>query len=249
MRASLPMYDRPELAQAHAVYWGLIRDELNAQGITADRNLTADGLGLDFWRSADLVLSQTCGLPYRKWLHEDVSLVGTPDFGVEGCTAGYYRSVLVIHRDDPRTSLGAFDGAVLAINGTDSQSGYAAFFNHTADTPLALKNHVTSGAHIASAQAVARGQADIAALDAVSWRLMQRWDRFARDLRVLDYTKPTPGLPYICARGVDAGQVAHAVRIAIDTMPDKVRDALGIVGLVSIPQADYLAVPVPAALT
>lgn len=249
MLASLPMYDRPELTQAHRAYWGLIRDALHKLGIQGDSDLTPEGLGLDFWRSPDLCFSQTCGLPYRKWLHGDVQLVGTPDFGLEGCPPGYYRSALVARKDDPRRGLADFAGAVLAINGTNSHSGYAAFFNHIAQNPLPVKACVTSGAHRASARAVAEERADLASLDAVSWRLIQRWDSFADQLKVLEYTTPTPGLPYICGPRVDAAQVAQAVRGAIDALPHAQRDALGIVGLVSIPKADYLAVPVPAGST
>lgn len=249
MRASLPMYDRPELENAHRAYWSLIRDALRSRGLNAPETLTANGVGLGFWRSNDVVLSQTCGLPFRTWLHRDVQLVGTPDFGLEGCTPGYYRSVIVTHKDDLRAQLSDYHGGVLAINGTDSQSGYAAFLNHTAKSNLSRQDHFVSGSHRASAQAVAEKQADLAALDAISWRLIKRWDRFSDQLRVLEMTVPTPGLPYICATDIDPTDIADAVRCALAASPKDARDALGIKALINIPKADYLAVPIPEGTT
>ena len=64
------------------------------------------------WTSPDLVFSQTCGFPYRARLHGSVTLIGTPDFGVEDCPPGYYRSVLVARADDPRDTVAEFDGSL-----------------------------------------------------------------------------------------------------------------------------------------
>ena len=61
-----------------------------------------------------------------------------------------------------------------------------------------------SGGHQASALAVAEGRADFAALDALTWIMLQRYDSFAADLVEVDRTDPTPALPYITAMGRDA---------------------------------------------
>lgn len=249
MHASLPMYDRPELAQAHQAYWHLIRDNLRQRGLKAPSDLTSDGIGLDFWRSNDLVFSQTCGLPFRTWLHRDVKRVGTPDFGLEGCPPGFYRSVIVTHCEDPRSALADYQGSILAINGTDSQSGFAAFLNHTAHSPLALQDYFVSGSHNASAQAVAEKRVDFAVLDAISWRYMTQWDKFSEKLTVLEMTAATPGLPYICAAGIDSSLIMDSVRDALATLPSDFRNLLGIKGLVDIATADYLAVPIPEGTT
>jgi ABC-type phosphate/phosphonate transport system substrate-binding protein len=88
-------------------------------------------------------------------------------------------------------------------------------------------------------------KADIAAIDAVTWRLIERYDNWAEQLRVLASTPATPGLPYICASAVDARLVADAVADAIGSLTASDQQALGLHGLVRISAADYLAVPSP----
>ena len=179
MIASLMMYARPELEAAHRRYWALIRDALAARGIDAPETLSNDIEEFAVWEAPDLILSQTCGMPYRLSLHGKVQLVGTPDFGVEGCPPGYYRSAIVVRADDARLDLAAFRDARFAYNQTISQSGYAAPYAVAQRHGFWFANREQSGGHIKSAKAVAEGHADIAAIDAVTWRLIERYDDFA----------------------------------------------------------------------
>lgn len=244
MIASLPMYDRPETAAANDRFWALIRDRLREGGIAAPE-LLSRGAADPFaeWEAPDLVLSQSCGYPYRTRLHGRVALVGTPDYGVKGCAPGYYCSRIVARLDDPRERLSEFEGAQLAFNDPGSQSGWAALAAHSPGLtrgPLLL-----TGAHAASARAVAEGRADLAALDAVSWALIARAEPFAARLRVVASTPPTPGLPLIAAPGADAAALFAAVAAAIAALPAGDREALLLRGLVRIPAKAYLAVPIP----
>jgi len=245
MIASLMMYMRPELDVAHARYWDLIRTELAARGVAAPVSLSNDTDEFEVWNAPDLVLSQTCGMPYRTWLHDKVTLIGTPDFGVSGCPPGYYNSAIVVRADDPRGTLAAFKDARFTYNQTFSQSGYAAAYAQTKPLGFWFENRTQSHGHLNSARAVAEGHADIAALDAVSWRLIERYEPFAENLKVLEWTAPTPGLPYIAALGVDQNVTFEAVSAAIAALNDADRDALGIKKLVAIPEAAYLAIENP----
>ena len=47
---------------------------------------------------------------------------------------------------------------------------------------------------------MADGRADYAAIDALSWVIIQRYDRFAADLVVVGHTPASPALPYITAQ-------------------------------------------------
>jgi ABC-type phosphate/phosphonate transport system substrate-binding protein len=248
MIASLPMYDRAETAAANDRLWAGIRAGMRADGMEAPDALTrgADDLWPQ-WTARDLAFSQTCGFPFRARLHGSVTLIGTPDFGVEGCPPGYYCSVFVARADDPRRDLVDFDGAALAYNEDMSQSGWAAPQNHAAAIGLHFPPALRTGGHRFSALAVAEGRADIAALDAVTWRHLQRWEGFAAGLRMVARTAPTPGLPYIAARTLDADRMFDIVSKAIAAMPDDDREATGIRALVLIPAAAYLAVPTPPA--
>lgn len=240
MLASLPMYDRPELAEAHGAYWQLIRSNLLKSDIDAPDTLTVNGVGAAFWTDPDMVLSQTCGYPFRTALHDKVALVGTPDYGVAGCPPGYYRSCFVVRRDATRSDLAAYRTAVFAFNEAGSQSGFVAAQAEAAMHGFRFQNTLETGAHRISARAVAKGDADIACLDAVTWRLMQDHDDIADQLKVVALTDPTPGLPYICATSVDGTAVFRAVADAIDALPDRHRKSLGIKGIIPLQPRDYL---------
>ncbi|MGB3244306.1 MAG: PhnD/SsuA/transferrin family substrate-binding protein [Sulfitobacter sp.] len=245
MIASLMMYARPELEAAHRRYWALIRAELAARGIESPETLSNDVDGLTVWNDSDLVLSQTCGMPYRLWLKDKVTLVGTPDFGLEGCPPGYYRSAIVVRADDPRKTLADFAQALFAYNARYSQSGFASIYNTVSPLGFWFSDKVESGGHVASARMVAQGTADIAALDAVTWRLIRKYEAFSDKLRVLEWTVPTPGLPYIAAAEADRDATFAAIKQAIAQLAPSDRTALGIKDLIAIPEADYLAVGNP----
>jgi ABC-type phosphate/phosphonate transport system substrate-binding protein len=243
MIASLPMYDRDETAGANDRLWQGIRAELGY----GPEALTRDSAQMYDWLSPELVLSQTCGYPYRAGLHGKVNLIGTPDYGLQGCPPGFYYSVMVARADDPREDLQAFAEAPMAYNSPGSQSGWAAPQNHAAAMGFCFCNTVASGGHHASAKAVAEGRADIAAVDGLTWELLARYDDFAKGLRIVDRTTPTPTLPYITALNRDADAIFTAIACAIEGLSPQDRDALHLKGLVAIPAEDYLSVPNPPA--
>lgn len=248
MIASLGMYDFGPFQAANDRLWALIRDGLRERGVKAPDALTrGEHAYWTAWQSPDLLLSQTCGYPFRARLHDRVGYVGTPDYGVEGCAPGWYRSIFVVRADDARDSLAAFDGARFAYNEDLSQSGWAAPQTHAAKLGIRLPPAVQTGGHRLSAQAVAEGRADIAALDAVTFALMQDADPVTARLRVVAMTDPTPGLPYITAAGRNTQPIFAAVEAAIAALAPEDRTALRLQGIVRIPAAIYLAVPNPPA--
>ncbi len=243
MIASLPMYDRAETAHANDRLWQGIRAALG-YGPTA---LTRHSDEAFAWLSPDLLLSQTCGYPYRTALHGKVKLVGTPDYGLHGCPPGYYCSAMVTRVDDPRKELQEFAEAPLAYNSANSQSGWAAPQNHAASLGFRFGNAHATGSHRASALAVAEGRADIAAIDALTWELLARYEGFAKDLHIVAHTAPTPTLPFITALKHDAKALHAAIAQAIAGLSPQDRDTLHLKGLVAIPAENYLCVPNPPA--
>lgn len=246
MIASLGMYDRLECQPANDRLWALIRDGLRAQGLAAPQTLTrGEGAYWQAWQAPDLVLSQTCGFPYRARLHGQVALIGTPDYEVASCAPGHYRSIFVAQKSDPRRTLPDFHGARLAFNEPLSQSGWAAPQNHALAQDMRLVPHLQTGGHLASARAVAEAKAEIAAIDAVTWSMIAEWDSFAGDLQVVGQTDPTPGLPYVTAQGQDTEMLFAVIAQAIADLSAQDRDTLRLRGLVRIAPEDYLAVPTP----
>jgi ABC-type phosphate/phosphonate transport system substrate-binding protein len=249
MIASLGMYDRAETAGANNRLWAGIRDGLRANGVAAPDALTrGDGAYWPAWQSPDLVFSQTCGFPFRAGLHRNVTLIGTPDYGLPDCPAGHYYSVFVARADDPR-GLAELALARFAYNEEVSQSGWAAPQNHAALHGLPhFRPTFRSGGHRLSALAVAEERADVVAIDAVTWALLSRWEPWTARLRVVERTRPsTPVLPYIAGKGADAGLYFKVVKAAIAALPPEDRATLHLRGLVRIAAEDYLAVPTPPA--
>lgn len=246
MIASLGMYDFGPAEGPNDRLWGLIREALDDRGIAAPDRLTrGEAAYWPAWEAPDLILSQTCGYPFRARLHHRVTYVGTPDYGVEDAPPGFYRSVFVARADDPRRTLAQFDGARFAYNEALSQSGWAAPQVHASRLGLRLPPALQTDGHRRSAAAVAEGRADIAALDAVTFALLQDTDPVVSRLRVVGRTDPTPGLPLITAPGRDPAPVFDAVQAAIAALSATDRATLHLKGLVRIPVARYLAVPNP----
>lgn len=242
MQASLPMYDFASVRGATDRFWQAIRAALGK----GPETLTRDGTVWEAWQHPDLLLSQTCGLPYRARLHGKVALIGTPDYGLPGCGPGEYNSVFVARADDPRGALSDFEGAKFAVNSATSQSGWAGPIMDARSKAVSFGEPVKTGAHAASARAVAERQAEIAALDALSWHFLQQEEAFTQGLKVVDATAPTPGLPYITSLNHDADTLFEAIAQAIADLSDADRTALSLKGIVRIPAEDYLAVPTPA---
>lgn len=242
MIAMLGMYDRPETAAANDRLWQGIRENLGF----GPPELTRDMDFFNIWRAPDLLFAQTCGMPFRLGLHRQVQLVSTPDYGLPDCPAGFYNSVIVARHDVGTTSLAQLCQGIFAYNEPVSQSGWAAPMVHLQALGLGPKETVQTGAHVASARAVTGGQADFAALDALTWALIQRYDAFAAELQVVARTKPTPTLPFITGSAQSAEQVRNATTMAIAALSDQDRDILCLKGLIDIPVSDYLAVQNPS---
>lgn len=239
MIAMLGMYDMPALQGANDRFWQLIRSHLG-QG---PEQLSRDRDYWQMWQSPDLLFAQTCGMPYRTRLHDIVGLIGTPDYGLTGCPPGYYRSVFVAHADADGDTLTDFARGRFAYNESRSQSGWSGPMTHLNAAGVHFDTLLETGSHVASAQAVADGTADMAGLDALTWALLQEHGTVADRLRVVARTAPTPGLPYITAKTRNTVALAAAVRAAIDALDASDRALLHLKGLVSIDPAVYLAIP------
>jgi len=129
---------------------------------------------------------------------------------------------------------------VPAVNNPRSQSGYAALYDAFAG--VALGPALETGAHRASIRAVAAGRADVAAIDAVAWRLAELFEPAALRVQVLGLTRPTPGLPMITALGRDPHRFGGIIARAIECLAPPVRSALGLAGFVRLAPQDYLRI-------
>ncbi len=237
MIASLPMYATPLTAGADARFWALIRDNMRADGHSAPDSLTLAPQDLSsHWRDPAMLFSQTCGLPYRAALKNEVRLIGTPDYGIKGCPPGYYCSLVVARADDRRAAPAEYAKARFAYNDPMSQSGWAAL---AMTAPEVLQGpRLRTGSHRASVLAVRRSEADFAAVDAVTWRHLRAASE-ATGLKIIHATPPTPGLPYITARSGPADALFAAISRAIATLQPDDRYALHLKALIALPPSAY----------
>src|ERR1700738_5451624 len=99
--AALPMYDFPQLREAHDAFWTALADRLTAAGLRdVPREPTRDLGHFDVWRHPALLFAQGCEYPLAKSFADQVRLVATPRYSAPGCEAGNCRSAIVVRREE-----------------------------------------------------------------------------------------------------------------------------------------------------
>ncbi|MEO0937289.1 MAG: PhnD/SsuA/transferrin family substrate-binding protein [Pseudomonadota bacterium] len=246
------MYWRPETAALWQGFWDVVRAAHDGPlpDLTPPEDLPADWA--QHWLRDDLALSMTCGLPFRTALRGKVTYVGTFGYGLKAPPGTYYSCVIahpdaaLITADQPTRP--PSKQLTLAYNSADSQSGWAVTQQAAPFVaPLQIGKTVQTGGHAQSLAAVATGRADVAYLDAVTWRLLKRYDPNAEKVVVKGRTDPTPGLPLICAKGRDPEPLRAALRFA--TLNFAPADPMAMGGPLSfhvLNEDAYFAQPIPA---
>lgn len=238
MIAALPMYDWPELRAETDQFWSALRDALRVHGVDAPDALTRDRASRAVWSDPDLLFSQTCGWPYVTEVSQWAQLVATPVYAAPGCEGPRYSSALVARAGAPLQR--AEEAQRIAINSLDSLSGWRAV---AGQLPNGIAKTET-GSHRASLAAVAAGEADLAAIDALCWAYSAEIapDLHA-ELRVIGWTPKLPALPFITARNA-APEMVGALRAALsatlrepDLQPALTR--LRLTGAAVLSDADY----------
>jgi len=193
--ASLPMYDWPELRGATNAFWDAVRIRLDESGILAARHLSRDASDDAHWTAPDLLLGQTCGYPLATSLKGKVRYVATPVYSVEGCEGPTYSSAIVVS-DSSMLELPTLVGSTFAYNSKTSLSGYRAMRAMFGEPETVFTKTIKSGGHRNSARMVADGNAEVAAIDAVCWDMLQKFEiETAQKLRVIGWTSKRPSLP------------------------------------------------------
>lgn len=209
---SLAMYPWPT-DPLHTVWAWFVHQWRETTGECLASTLSAPLDYLAHWLAPDLLLAQACGYPASTLLRDHIQIVGAFHYDISGCESYHYRSVILVRQEDMHRPWHQWpQHHRAAINEPHSQSGYHALmqaFREQADD-LVFPSIVCTGSHRASAQAVARGDADIASLDIVSahWLSQQEPDTFAQ-LAVLSTTPLMPGLPLITSAATSQHDLSH----------------------------------------
>jgi hypothetical protein len=246
--ASLPMYDLPEVRPALDALWAGLARHLAREGVRdVPCALTHDAPLDASWSSADLLFSQCCGYDLQNGYAGTLRPLATPCYRAPGCVGPAYSSVVVVAENSPAGNLEDLRGGVCAINGWNSHSGMSAL--RVLIAPLSRSGRFfarieVSGSHRASVAMVARGEADVAAIDCVLHGLLVRHRPAAvAGTRPLGHTPEAPAPPFVTRAGLDNATVARLQAALFRAFDDRSLEAaradLLLAGIQVLPLAAY----------
>lgn len=216
--ASLGMYDHPAQAAANDALWSGLSRQLRSRGVAAPRALDRSRSVDAVWRDGRLLFGQTCGYPLVSEPDLSLRVLGVPVYDVPGCSPGEHLSHVVVRHDDLGRTLSDHRGGSAAINAVNSNTG--ANLLRAAVAPFAREGRffgdvIVTGSHRGSVAAVVRGDADIAAVDAVTLAALARHEPgLVAGLRVVADTAASPAPPFVTASSTPLEAVA-ALRAAL----------------------------------
>ena len=224
--AALPMYDLPGLEAANDALWRAVTARLTADGTegvppTLSRTIPVAAL----WPHPQLLLAQSCGYPLVTSLRGVVKVVATPRYRALGCQGSLYRSTIVVAATNPVATLAELRGTRCAANDPASNSGMNLLRAMIA--PLAaggrfFRSVQWSGSHRESLAMIVRDEADIAAIDCVTFEHLRTLEpALVAAVRVIGWSDASPGLPLVTAAGTDDRTLAALQTALADIVTDR----------------------------
>ena len=245
------MYDWPETSYALDRLWDGVSAELLDRGIDAPVALNRKEHPVSLWSKPELMIGQTCGWPYANYLREQVVPFARFSYDLPDCAPGDYNSVYIGNSDEDADHLvdaQSFEFVEkLAINGDDSQSGFHVFAEITgkpSEESIQKEKRILTGAHRNSIAAVASGEANVAAIDAVAFELAKRYDtEVVSNIVVLGNSRAKPGPPLITSKANAhlSRELSEAVKAAVENAESSILETLLITGVVDATENDYLS--------
>jgi ABC-type phosphate/phosphonate transport system substrate-binding protein len=217
--AALPMYDLPHLQAANNVLWRAVATQLSAIGIRDVPPVLSRGIPVGaLWGHPRLLLAQSCGYPLVTSLRSAVKVVATPRYRAPGCQGSSYRSAIVVAATNAAATLDDLRGTRCAVNDPASNSGMnllRALIAPLAGGQRFFSAVLWTGSHRETLALVAGGEADVAAIDCVTFEHLRTAEPalFAA-VRVIGWSAATPGLPLVTAAGTEERTLA-ALRVAL----------------------------------
>lgn len=188
--ASLPWYDLPTSRDALDCFWLRLHAELEAQSVpglppTLNRDLSPQQL----WQRPELLLSQCCGPDLFTPDAHELEPFARPVFQDLACTPGSYFSHIVA-----AGSFTTIQNPRLVVNAPSSRSGCLALLEWLQEQGVMLNGAepLISGSHQQSLQYLREGKADLAAIDAHSWSLLDH-----QDLTVIGRSREAAAPPFV----------------------------------------------------
>ncbi len=246
--ASMPMYDMPEVRGALDSLWRGFAANAHREGLGEVPRELVHGRDLArLWNDPDLWFSQCCGYDLVNGYADRLVPIATPRYGAPECDGCDYASVIVVGEDSAATDVLEMRGAVCVINGPDSHSGMnalRALIAPVSEGARFFSQVKVSGTHADSLDMIQRGEAEVAAIDCVTFALLGRYRPEALSgIRKLGRTHPAPGIPYV-TRATLAEDTIARIRAAVfrsfaDPGLATVRQALLLEGVQEIRLSEY----------
>jgi ABC-type phosphate/phosphonate transport system substrate-binding protein len=198
-------------------------------------------------RDPGLFFGHTCGYPLMKHLKDQVTPFCVPVFEVPGTDGKLYSSRFIVAATSTIETLDECRGKVAAMNAEDSNSGmnvlrYAIAKYHPSG-PF-FSRVVQTGGHLHSLEAVADGTADVAAIDCVSYQLIQdHWPELVEQVRSIGFSVKTCGLPLVLPISsipdADLELLVNNLNQALTVIPETIRNRLHLLRFEPVALEDY----------
>jgi ABC-type phosphate/phosphonate transport system substrate-binding protein len=246
--ASMPMYDMPEVQGALDSLWaGLVR-HLKREGLNEVPSHIHHGRDLaDLWNDPDLWFSQCCGYDIVRRFIGKLRPVATPHYGAPECKRGDYASIVVVAEDSEASDVLEMFGAICVVNGLESHSGSNALKGLVAPrnrNGRFFSETKVSGCHVSSLEMIRHGEADVAAIDCVTYALLESYRPTAlTGIRKLGRTYRAPAIPYVTRWDDDDDRIerlqAALFNAFSDTHLTSTRQALYLKSIEVLPVSAY----------
>lgn len=246
--ASLGMYDHPAQRAANDALWDWIAARLVAAGVPdVPTGLERGRAPHALWPDPRLLFGQACGYPFARFHKDHLRVLAVPRYDAPHCEGTRHCSVIVARAGDARMALEDFRGAVAAINEPASNTG-TNLLRHTIAEQCApgpfFTGMVRTGGHVGSMRAVAAGEADLAALDAVTFAAADAsYPGLPEALRVIAVSRKVPALPFVTALATSDAVAASLQEALLAAMAEpalaEARKALFLLGAEPIDAAAY----------
>lgn len=236
------MYPFESVAWAWDELWSAVTDRV----AWAPDRLTRSGDVHARWRDDTCLVTQICGAPLVAEHRDVLHVVGAFSIDVPDATAdARYRSILLSPHELGPDAL-TTPATRAAANSDDSLSGWISLLAATVGAGGAWPGEVVfTGSHAASVRSLARGEADIASIDAWSLALIAAEDPdLVSGLHAIG-AGPSVPTPAVAARHTSTESQVAELRDAFDaaTSDPALGDALAslrITGFVRLALDDYL---------
>ncbi|MDH3660514.1 MAG: PhnD/SsuA/transferrin family substrate-binding protein [Alphaproteobacteria bacterium] len=225
MIAALPMYDFAPVRAATDAWWQGIARALHLQGLTDVPDQLTRERAERTWRHRELLFGQVCGYHIIRAHGVRPQLIATPCYDAPGCEGPEYSSVIVVHAENHASDMEDLRGAIAAINGLDSHSGCHILRAMVA--PLASRGgrffgrQIITGSHAGSLEAIEAREADVAAIDTVTFSLIKRsMPEALTSFRVLGRSPLAPAPPYITSPTASKEDIQRIRDALVDALAD-----------------------------